>query len=589
MTTELKGKLIFAFLFLCLPSFCWARTRRQVIQDDGVAYDEFSFLLSPEMISEQIEKVTILTEDTSIITWSSATMIDMNISVALEAGNDVGPADFVVIVKTYDRTEPYTFPYTLDVLGISLSDGEGIVLSGDQGTGLTFKDFEDALESKSLIAQAYSGDGNFEDLTQISVQILDESPEGQKVLSETGVVANGDSVVVRPNPFQTGRATIQLEHPGVVLDGEIALTTIDVAVPEEPHPSPYRIPTSEKPMLLNISLPATSVDVMIRNLVGRPDTGPFTMLTGYLNKQPLFAMDAALTNLTETGDQRIVLAYSPDNKTLLAGDYNMTLRAEYTDTTLTVRETAPLLVSVVQSNNNVGSQQNLGGYPANISAVVISAVAGGALVVAALASLVMWRRSVNRSKKAESSYASAGGNHGGSQGSFGDFGSSRRVVGVPNIQSSDSIVRDTYARNDSMYSSSSNEPEPAGSVGSASGPRSREVRFAGSSSTKSVISVREYDFVQSSTHLDMSQGSVNEDDSLRMQSSATGDDSYVHDTSTSSSSLDEYTDASSASRKDLYNLDSETSSWFQRAANAMASERERSDVVYPSSNFSTFL
>lgn len=574
MMRRLHTLAILAFYFLCLPSSCFAETRRRVIQENGFAIDEFSFIVSPEMPSEQIEKVTILTEDTYIITSSSSSMSGMNVSVVLEAENDVGPAHFVVSVQTNERMEPYNYPYTLDVVGISISDADGRVLSGEQGPGLIFKDYNDALESKTLTAKAYSGDGIFEDFSEFTVQVLNDNPEGKKLLEDGDVVKKDGFVVISPNPFLTGTAKIELEHPSVVLDDQIGFTTMDVVVPEVPFPDPYRIVTMDEPRLVNNSLPATSVEVSIGNLVGRPDTGPFETLTGYVNMQPIFAMDRARTNLTRTGDQRIVLAYAPNNEALSTGDYNVTLEAEYSDDVKTVRQISPLQVSVVDSIDNVGTLQDVTGIISNFSWITVIAVTGCALLVAGLASLAMWRRSVNRSERVESGYASGSESQGGSEGALGQSGSTR-VVGVPSIQSSDSIVRDSYARNDSTFSGSLSESD----YGTGSGPEFRSQLTDPSLSLSRLSFVREYDGDRSTSTFGAKVGTP---------SSATGDDSYALDTDTSSSSFGGDARTNSAFRRELFNNDSETSSWFQQAANERAIARATSDGAYPSSNFSRF-
>lgn len=444
------------YVSIALLAVCCAHEARRVVQEDGSGQDVFSLPFVPDSPGEKVVSATVRTADKSIITDSLTTVHGQNITVLLDCEGGVGPAALTVVVETEGRGAPYEFPYQLDVIGIAFSDSAGALASGEHGTGIVFDGYAAALRGRRVEGLAYAGGGSFVDLSDINIVINDV--DGSSTLDVSSVAVGAHSITVTPKRYRVGKVRVEIEHPGITYEGETPMTVLQIVVGDKNYPNPVVLGLAGAPprAAADSRVSAGSARVAMVNLVNRPDTGKLVTVRAVVSKNTLFVMDPQASSLGAS-EQEVVFMRS--NVSVPDGDYRVQVEAEYDDgKVLPAIQESPLVISVVGGDQSAVDNQTIAG-PSTIVWALAVGIAGGCAFVVGIAALVMWKRSVAASDRVESSYAGSYGvetSRGGSQ-AFG--------VPVPTAADGDGIVRDSYARNDSMFSS---DTPPAG--GTNEGP-----------------------------------------------------------------------------------------------------------------------
>lgn len=407
-----------------------------MLQQDGYAEDSFSVMIKTKSASEKVTSVSVTVKDPTIITQVDSGHNGKNVTVHLEMAGQVGQTELVIVARTDSVTASYEVSYVIDVLGLSFSaDGgsKSAVLSGDNGAGVSFSSYLQSAGGMTLKGRAYIGDGKFIALTGSKVTVKElKSKADTKLLSPDGVTFSANSMKIVPNAYRvgSGEVVVEIEHPDIELDNELASTSVIVRMGNSPYPNPVVVgPANNKKVAkldLSSSKKAAAVDMF--NLIGRPDVGSLQAVRGMVSNKTVFLMDRSLSELGET-DQRVQFIMADPNMT--RGKYTIMVEAEYSQgQILSAIQEDDLIIDVTGSSSLLGKKARIIAISVGLG-VVASFILCGLLIF-------YWRRSVTASRNLDSSYSQ---------------GSGAQPFGVPAPVASldDGILRDSYARNESTF------------------------------------------------------------------------------------------------------------------------------------------
>lgn len=396
---------------------------RKIVQRDGFAEATFAIPFVPKEAGETIVRTAVVySKNANIIT---SARVDgggdqTNLNVLIQAEGDVGLADFVVEVETDCCEYPYEYLYTLEVIGVAVSNDQGRVISGEKGVGITFDSYMSLGRGIQLTARAYGGRGELADMARWNFTIRDPKKTG--LLTNESFEAKGSSLKITPNKNRVGKVELEIKHPDLEYLGKIPSTIVSIVVGEKPYPNPVVMSASQpteisnrndNPILEEIaniidgSVSEASANgssyLQMLNLVDRPDVPVLVAVRGMVEKESLFAMDEGKSSLKSVPQEIFMV---PTDLVAKTGVYRVdNIEAEYEDGTVlqAVLEVPVRIAAVFLRQKASGSETVSGGSSPGALAWAPAVGIGAAFFIAvAILGLVLWRRSASDDPESES-------------------------------------------------------------------------------------------------------------------------------------------------------------------------------------------